>query len=151
MFTSGNKSSNTAIGYGAGLNITTGTGNTMVGRDILNVGGSTTGSYNVMIGYPNGAMTLTSLSSNYQININNSIVRNTSGQYFLNTNTTPSSIPTFTASAALEINGTAGAVLFPRLTTTQRDALTATDGMVIYNTSTSKLQVRAGGAWVDLH
>lgn len=36
-------------------------------------------------------------------------------------------------------------------TTTVRDALTQADGTIWYNTSTSKLQVRAGGAWVDLH
>jgi hypothetical protein len=37
------------------------------------------------------------------------------------------------------------------MTTAQRDALTATNGMVIYNTSTDKLQVHAAAAWVDLH
>jgi hypothetical protein len=54
-------------------------------------------------------------------------------------------------SAILDLSTTTGAVLFPRLTSTQRDALTATNGMVIYNTTTDKLQVRAAGAWVDLH
>lgn len=38
------------------------------------------------------------------------------------------------------------------LTTTQRDALTSPpDGAVFFNSTTTKLQVRAGGAWVDLH
>ena len=36
-------------------------------------------------------------------------------------------------------------------TTTQRNALTAFNGMIIYNSSTSKIQGYAGGAWVDLH
>lgn len=54
-------------------------------------------------------------------------------------------------SVALGVESTTGAFLSPRMTTTQRDALTATDGMVLYNTSTNKLQVRAAGAWVDLH
>lgn len=53
--------------------------------------------------------------------------------------------------ATLEVDGTSGGILFPRLTTTQRDALTPTNGLVIYNSTTDKLQVRAGGAWVDLH
>lgn len=52
------------------------------------------------------------------------------------------------ASASLEIAGTDGAVLVPRLTTTQRDALTATDGMVIYNATTGHFEFREGGAWV---
>jgi len=54
-------------------------------------------------------------------------------------------------SAKLEISSTTGAVLFPRMTTTQRDALTAVDGMVIYNSTLDKLQVRAAAAWVSLH
>lgn len=57
----------------------------------------------------------------------------------------------FTDSTALEINSTTGAFIPPRMTTTQRDALTATNGMVIYNSTTDKLQVRAAGTWTDLH
>ena len=40
--------------------------------------------------------------------------------------------------------------LIPKLTTTQRDALTGTDlyeGLVIYNTTTHKLNVRVAAAW----
>jgi hypothetical protein len=66
-------------------------------------------------------------------------------------NTTTSDVTTFTPSTALEINGTNGAVLLPRLTTAQRDALTPTNGMILYNTTTDKIQAYAGGAWVDLH
>lgn len=44
------------------------------------------------------------------------------------------------ASAKLEIAGTTGAVLLPRLTTTQRDALTPAAGMIIYNTTTGTFQ-----------
>lgn len=36
-------------------------------------------------------------------------------------------------------------------TTAQRDAITAEEGDVIFNTTTSKLQVYAGGSWVNLH
>ena len=53
--------------------------------------------------------------------------------------------------ATLEVDGTTGGILFPRLSTTNRDALTPTNGLVIYNTTTSKFQGYAGGAWVDLH
>ena len=35
--------------------------------------------------------------------------------------------------------------------TTDRDALTAVNGMLIYNITTHKFQGRANGAWVDLH
>jgi hypothetical protein len=42
-------------------------------------------------------------------------------------------------------------LILPTRTTAQRDALTASNGMIIYNTNTNKFQGRAGGAWVDLH
>ena len=44
-----------------------------------------------------------------------------------------------------------GFVQFGSFTTTQRNALTAVNGMVIYNTDDNKFQGRANGAWVDLH
>jgi hypothetical protein len=56
------------------------------------------------------------------------------------------------SSAALDITSTTGGVLFPRMTGTQRDAISSpANGLVLYNTTTDKLQVRAAGAWVDLH
>ena len=56
------------------------------------------------------------------------------------------------ASAAFEVASTTQGVLFPRMTTAQRDLIaTPADGLVIYNTTDNKLQVRAAGAWVDLH
>jgi len=56
------------------------------------------------------------------------------------------------ASAAFEVASTTQGVLFPRMTTVQRDLIaTPADGLVIYNTTDNKLQVRAAGAWVDLH
>ena len=56
------------------------------------------------------------------------------------------------AAAAIDVTSTTKGVLFPRMTGTQRDAISsAPDGLVIFNTTTTKLQVRAGGAWVDLH
>jgi hypothetical protein len=54
-------------------------------------------------------------------------------------------------SAKLEIASTTGALLLPRLTTTQQNALTGVNGMILYNSSTNKFRGYAGGAWVDLH
>lgn len=54
-------------------------------------------------------------------------------------------------SVALEINSTTKAFLNARMTTSERNALTAVNGMQIYNTTDDKLQVYAAGVWVDLH
>lgn len=51
------------------------------------------------------------------------------------------------ADAQLDLQRTDGALLLPRLTTTQRDALTAADGMTIYNTTIDRLQVYRNGSW----
>lgn len=37
----------------------------------------------------------------------------------------------------------------PRLTTTQRNALSAIDGMMIYNTTTAKYNLRQAGEWIE--
>lgn len=56
------------------------------------------------------------------------------------------------ASAILDVTSTTQGILFPRMTTTQRDAISSpANGLVLYNTTDSKLQVRAGGSWVNLH
>ncbi len=55
------------------------------------------------------------------------------------------------SSAALEVSSTSKGLLPPRLTTTQRDAITTpTNGLVIYNTTTNKFNVRESGNWVEM-
>lgn len=41
-----------------------------------------------------------------------------------------------------------GALIVPRMTTVQRDALTAVNGMIIYNTSTNEFNFYENGVWV---
>lgn len=55
------------------------------------------------------------------------------------------------SSVALEIKSTTKTFVNARMSSTERDALTAINGMQIYNTTSDKLQVYAGGSWVDLH
>jgi hypothetical protein len=57
----------------------------------------------------------------------------------------------WTHTGPMTVTGATSFFLPPRLTTAERNAISPTDGAVIYNTTTSKLQVRTGGAWVDLH
>lgn len=54
-------------------------------------------------------------------------------------------------STVLELTGTVGALLLNRLTTVQRDALTASNGMIIYNTTDDRFQGYFAGAWGPLH
>jgi len=52
------------------------------------------------------------------------------------------------ASAKLQVDSTTQGLLPPRMTTTQRDAIASpAAGLVIYNTTTNKLNVRAASAW----
>ena len=75
--------------------------------------------------------------------------------------TTAAGTPTLSSNTGVEISATSGSItattitggmVLPRITTTQRDAIsTDVDGMVVYNTSTNKFQGRANSTWVDLH
>lgn len=53
-------------------------------------------------------------------------------------------------SALLELASTTGALLVPRMTTTQRDALTPVNGMIIYNSTTATMQGYIAGAWTNM-
>ena len=56
------------------------------------------------------------------------------------------------AVAALDVTSTTKGFLPPRMTGTQRDAISSPPaGLMIYNSTTNKLQVRTNAAWADLH
>jgi hypothetical protein len=65
---------------------------------------------------------------------------------------TQMSIGTFSpnSNTLLDITGNK-AVYLPRLTTTQRDALTPANGFVIYNTTVNRFQFYQNGTWTNLH
>ena len=57
-------------------------------------------------------------------------------------------IGTASPSAPLEVSSTTGGVVFPRLTTTQRNAITSpTDGETIFNTTTNQVESYNGSSW----
>ena len=66
--------------------------------------------------------------------------------------TTPAAVTGTTISGtSIAVTGTTGAMTLNTVTTTQRNALTAAVGMIVYNSTDSKIQAYAGSAWVDLH
>ena len=54
------------------------------------------------------------------------------------------------ASVALEIGNATQAILLNSVTTTQRDALTAVNGMLVYNSTLNKFQGYESGSWQSL-
>lgn len=108
----------------------------------LIVGGTTT-AYRLVLGY--------NVTSNYgwiqavQNGVNSaSLILNSNGGNVGIGTASPA------ASAKLDIGGTTGALLVPRLTTTERNALTAVNGMIIYNTTDNQMQGRINGAWAAM-
>ena len=91
---------------------------------------------------------ITNLTNPFTINPgapNNSISINQNGQVGIGQD--PISIA---ASAILELSSTTGALLVTRMTTTQRDALTAVNSMIIYNNTTNQMEGRINGAWTAM-
>ena len=58
-------------------------------------------------------------------------------------------ITTPNTSSVLDLTSTTGALIVSRMTTTERNALTATDGMIIYNITTPAFNFRENGVWVS--
>lgn len=55
------------------------------------------------------------------------------------------------SSAALEVSSTSKGFLPPRMTTTQRNSIVApSDGLVIYNSTTNRLNIRDNSGWIEI-
>jgi len=52
--------------------------------------------------------------------------------------------------SSLTVTSTTGGVVIPRMTTAQRNSVSATNGMMIYNTSTNAFQFYQNGSWALL-
>lgn len=70
---------------------------------------------------------------------------------------TNTGVPTITSNSSINLSASDRVIVnrspltMASFTSAERDALTATNGDMIYNTTTNKFQGYAGGAWVDLH
>lgn len=130
-------SSNVAIGWSSGFGVTTGSSNVFLGRSAGLA--TTTGSTNILIG---ALIEASGPTASSEINIGNTIYGNiTAGSVGLG-------IVTPAATSILDLTSTTLGFLPPRMTTTQRDAITTpATGLTIYNTTTNKLNFYSGSAW----
>lgn len=78
----------------------------------------------------------------------NDTVNNTLSTVFVDS-TFDTPVPT-TQSCLVELNSTQGAFVPSRMTTIQKDALTPTEGMIVYDTTIGGLSVYQSGSWQTL-
>ena len=124
------------LGSIARLNMTSGE-YTTIGIHVADQGSlSTNGAGGLLIG--------TDASSVVQVMTNNILAMtiDTSQRVSIGT-TTPNT------SAALDIQGVLGALLVPRMTTTQKTALTPANGMIVFDTILAKFSFYEGGSWLQ--
>lgn len=145
-----------------------GTLDSLNGINVLMFGNSDTAgitnkAYGVSSFYFSQKGTVTDLYDFYseRVPAGSGVVTNHYGVYVKNDNDTPvknwlsgvtrigGSSATPTTDAALDLAATDKALVLNRLDSTAEGALTATNGMTIYNTTSDKFRCYQGGAWTD--
>ena len=102
------------------------------------------------IGVAYGGTGATTLSSGYLIKGNGTSAVSASAVFDTGTGKVGIGTASPNASALLDVTSTTSGFLPPRMTATQRDAIsTPADGLVIYNTTIGALEVRQAGQWVN--
>ena len=134
---------NTGVGANVGYNLTTGTANTIVGY--YTGLGITTGGKNTIIG-ANVSGLATSLSNTIILADGDGVIRyycNSAGSTGIGT-TTPN------ASAKLEVSSTTQGVLLPRMTTTQKNAISSpAEGLEVYDLTLHQKSYYNGTTWIN--
>lgn len=129
---------NVALGSGSQAHVIGGNNNTALGYHTMH--NNTTGSGNVAIGYLAGESSLNGLNDKLLINTaaTGALIYGdfSTGQIQINS----ASTPVLTDCAQLEVISATKGLLFPRMTTTQKNTISSpTGGLVIYDTDLNKL------------
>ena len=85
----------------------------------------------------------TAIGQNAVVSTSNSIVLGASARVGIGTSSPATS-------AILDLTSTTGALLIPRMTTAQKNALTAVNGMLVYDSTLGKFQGYEAGVWTSL-
>jgi hypothetical protein len=156
--TTGN--SNSFFGHNSGLNISTGSNNVIIGQNAGRFTGSGTTAMtsidnSIYLGYQTRGLNATGSTNEVVIGYNvvglgsnTTVLGNTSttfgrwyGSLLLGTTTNA-------ASSILTMESTTQGVLFPRMTTTQKNAIASpATGLVVYDNTLNKLSVFTGLVW----
>ena len=148
LYSNTSGSNNTAGGMNALSYNTTGIRNTASGGYSLYT--NTTGSNNTAVGYMADVSSAnltnaTALGYNAKVGTSNSLVLGGTGADAVKVG-----IGTTTPQGALDVVSTTGGFIVPRMTTAQRNALTAVKGMIVYDTTLDSFYKFGGagaGAW----
>ena len=130
---------NVVIGVDSGDGITDDTWNVVIGAW---AGRNSMEDNNVLIGYQ---AELPSGTTANGLNIANTIFGASNERVRIGGGSGLALLP----SAALEIKSTTGALIVPKMTTTQRNAMTAVNGMIIYDTTQNAFRKRQNGSWMS--
>ena len=141
-----NTTGNQNVSVGGLSNNTTGLYNTSLGlNSLIN---NATGSYNTAIG---AVANVSTPDQTYSTAIGSGAIVSTDNTVKLGRSAEDSVVigqDGAVASAKLAVTSTTQGILFPRMTTIQKNTISAPDdGLVVYDTTLNKLCVRANGAW----
>lgn len=132
-------------------------GSTATANNITAIGNIITGTYNKGLHCFSNADTIVAIGNNFRkattaaIDLPSATVINTIANIgatnSITSGTMFGSVSAPNAAAAIEISSTTKGLLLPRMTTTQRNAITAVAGLVIFNTTTTKMECYDGATW----
>jgi len=142
---------NTGLGYYAGMSITTGSSNVVIGPGVASAV-LTTGASNILIG-TSASVTTTAADTSNWLNIGNTVYGDLTNRRLLLTASATAAVTAPVAGTILDMGGATGtaysSVLLPKDTSANRPTSPVV-GMLRYNTTTAKVEAYQGSSWDTL-